>query len=60
MPFVQIGNNWEEIFRQYEIRDTNGTVIDVALPPAEITNLVVAINQSNHGRKTNASIGHCL
>lgn len=44
IPLVQIGNEWEEIFRQYEIRDAHGVVQDVALPPAEITNLVVAIN----------------
>jgi flagellar biosynthesis protein FlhA len=44
VPLVQIGNEWEEIFRQYELRDNNGMVLDVALPPAEITNLVAAIN----------------
>ena len=44
MPLVQIGNEWEEIFRQYEMRDNNGTVLDVALPPSEITNLVAGIN----------------
>jgi flagellar biosynthesis protein FlhA len=44
IPLVQIGNEWEQIFRQYEIRDNSGTVQDVALPPAEITNLAAAIN----------------
>jgi len=44
VPLVQIGNEWEEIFRHYEIRDSNGTVQDVALPPSEITNLVTAMN----------------
>jgi flagellar biosynthesis protein FlhA len=44
IPLVQIGHEWEEIFRQYEMRDNNGIVQDVALPPAEITNLVTAIN----------------
>lgn len=44
LPLVQIGNEWEEIFRQYELRDNNGMVLDVALPPSEITNLVAAIN----------------
>ncbi|MFT6212625.1 MAG: flagellar biosynthesis protein FlhA [Alphaproteobacteria bacterium] len=44
IPLVQIGNEWEEIFRQYEIRDNNGTVQDVALPPSEISNLVAAMN----------------
>ena len=44
VPLVQIGHQWEEIFRQYEIRDTNGTVLDVALPPPEISNLVTAMN----------------
>jgi flagellar biosynthesis protein FlhA len=44
IPLVQIGNEWEEIFRQYEMRDGNGILQDVALPPSEITNLVTAIN----------------
>ena len=44
-PVVQIGASWEEIFREYEIRDQQGQVIDVALPPAEISNLATAISE---------------
>ena len=43
-PVVQIGASWEEIFREYEIRDQQGQVVDVALPPAEISNLAAAIS----------------
>ncbi|MEM6603053.1 MAG: flagellar biosynthesis protein FlhA [Pseudomonadota bacterium] len=45
VPVVQIGPNWEEVFREYEIRDQSGNVVDVALPPAEITNLAAAISE---------------
>lgn len=44
-PVVQIGASWEAIFREYEMRDPQGNVVDVALPPAEITNLAAAINE---------------
>ena len=44
-PVVQIGASWEEIFREYEIRDQQGQVVDVALPPAEISNLAAAISE---------------
>lgn len=53
IPIVQIGPSWEEIFREYELRDNTGHVVDVALPPSEISNLAAAISEklAEAGRK---------
>ncbi len=45
VPIVQIGATWEKIFKDYEIRDERGEVADVALPPAEIANFALALNE---------------
>ncbi|MGH6944606.1 MAG: FHIPEP family type III secretion protein, partial [Geminicoccaceae bacterium] len=43
LPLIQLAPEWEALFRQHELRDDNGTVGDVALPPSEIKRLASCV-----------------
>ena len=43
LPLVQLAPEWEGLFRQHEVRDGNGGVTDVALPPSEIRRLASGV-----------------
>ncbi|MFN3614457.1 MAG: flagellar biosynthesis protein FlhA [Rubrimonas sp.] len=44
LPLVQLGPEWETLFRQYEMPTTDG-VTDVALPPAEFNRLAASVGE---------------
>jgi flagellar biosynthesis protein FlhA len=43
LPLIQLGPEWEGLFRQHEVRDGGGGVSDVALPPSEIRRLASGV-----------------
>jgi flagellar biosynthesis protein FlhA len=43
LPLVQLGPEWEGLFRQHEVTGGNGSVTDVALPPSEIRRLASGV-----------------
>jgi flagellar biosynthesis protein FlhA len=47
LPLIQLGPEWEGLFRQHEVRDGNG-VTDVALPPSEIRRLATGVGARLH------------
>jgi flagellar biosynthesis protein FlhA len=47
LPLIQLGPEWEGLFRQHEVRDGNG-VTDVALPPSEIRRLANGVGAKLH------------
>ncbi len=54
LPLVQLSNDWEELFRKYQIEDETGAV-DVALPPEDFNRLANSVGEKlakagNQGR----------
>jgi flagellar biosynthesis protein FlhA len=43
LPLVQLGPEWEGLFRQHEVRDGSSAATDVALPPSEIRRLAAGV-----------------
>jgi flagellar biosynthesis protein FlhA len=43
LPLVQLGPEWEGLFRQHEVRDGSSGATDVALPPSEIRRLAAGV-----------------
>lgn len=43
LPLIQLGPEWDHVFRAHEVRDDKGAVTDLVLPPSEIRRLAAAV-----------------